>query len=156
MKASGGNAKRCCAARSTSSRRRSARNNPWFVSVLTTLGNLRDGAGDLDDEEAIVRRALAITEKIEDTNSMQYASLLNNLGEVYRQKQDYARAEEVLQRSLALEESLVGPENYSVAARSSEPRHRRTRAARLRGCRRVQHACAVDQGARSSVQIIRT
>jgi tetratricopeptide (TPR) repeat protein len=72
------------------------------VSGLITLGNLRDDAGDLEAEEAIVRRALTISETIGDTDGVQYAELLNNLGEVYRQKQDYGRAEDLLRRSLAL------------------------------------------------------
>jgi CHAT domain-containing protein len=46
---------------------------------------------------------------------VQYAGLLNNLGEVFRHKQDYAQAEQLFKRSLALTEKLLGPDNYSLA-----------------------------------------
>ena len=59
--------------------------------------------------------ALAVSETIGDTESVQFASLLNNLGEVYRQKHDYGRAEDLLRRSLALGESVTGPDSYFVA-----------------------------------------
>ena len=85
------------------------------MSGLTTLGNLRDDAGDLREEESIIQRALTIVETNDDTNSLQYAYLLNNLGEVYRQKQDYTRAEGLFQRALGIEERLLGSENYSIA-----------------------------------------
>ena len=58
---------------------------------------------------------MAILEKIEETDSLLYASLLNNLGEVYREKQDYLRAEDFLSRALELSERIRGPESYYVA-----------------------------------------
>jgi CHAT domain-containing protein len=63
----------------------------------------------------IGRRALAIVERIEETDSILYASLLHNLADIRRQKQDFDGAENLLRRSLVIGEKLRGPESYYVS-----------------------------------------
>ena len=93
-----------------------------------TLANLHGDAGDLEHEEEIDRRALAIMDHIEDTDSGLYAALLNNLGEIYRANQDYAHAEEFFQRSLAVGTRAARAGQLLHRHGAPEPRHRRARA----------------------------
>ena len=88
--------------------------HPWFISCLATLAMLRDDAGDLEEAEAMTFARSRCREDHE-TNSVVHATLLNNLGEVYRQKRDYSRAQGLFRRSLVLGERVPGPDSYSVA-----------------------------------------
>ena len=80
----------------TSSNGHSGRDHPTFVSGLITLGNLRDDAGDLERRRRLSGarwRSPGVDRRHRTASSI--AELLNNLGEVYRQKQDYGRAEDL-------------------------------------------------------------
>ena len=79
---------------------------------MVTLANLNSDAGDLKQTEEIVRRAMAIMERIGETESTAYAGLLNNLGEIYRQRLDYTHSEEQYLRSLAISEKVLGEDGY--------------------------------------------
>src|SRR5262245_4983537 len=54
----------------------------WFVQGLVTLSNLRNDAGDVDKAQEIEERALAIVEKLGETDTLLYAGLVNNLGDI--------------------------------------------------------------------------
>ena len=61
---------------------------------------------------------IAILERIHNTDTIQYAVALHNLGEVYMAKHDNVRAEDLFQRSLAVTEGSRVPRAI-VSARSS-------------------------------------
>ncbi|HKB10467.1 MAG TPA: CHAT domain-containing tetratricopeptide repeat protein, partial [Vicinamibacterales bacterium] len=86
-----------------------------YVEALTTAANLRHDGGDFDQEERIIRRAMAILESIGDAESGDYAGLLNNLGEVYRARQQFDRAEALYRESLAVATRVLGADHYFIA-----------------------------------------
>lgn len=73
------------------------------------------GKGKNDDAIASAAKALAIQEKLSDTDEADLANSLNTLGSLYQDKGDYARAEPLLQRALALWEKSLGAEHPNVA-----------------------------------------
>lgn len=82
---------------------------------------MRHGAGDLEKAEEVDRRAIAILEKAQSTETMLFARLLNNLGIVYIDKEDYERPEELFGRSLA----IIGGEALRQAQLAMLTRHER-------------------------------
>ena len=95
-------------------------------SCLVTLANLRDDAGDLEEAEAIDRRALAIVgDASTRPTRILDAELLNNLGDIYRQKGDYGQPKTLFRRSLA-----IGERCAAATATSSRPRCRTSASSR--------------------------
>jgi CHAT domain-containing protein len=89
--------------------------NRWYVGGLVTQARLRGDGADDEGEEATLRRAMTIEERIGDAHSLNYAAILNNLGEVYRRRGDFARAQAAYQRALAIGAETVGADGYLLA-----------------------------------------
>ena len=87
------------------------------AAAWSPSGILRDDAGDLEEEEEIDRRALAIMEKIDETDThARTPGLLNNLGEIYPPEAGLrARRGALPALARPIGERLRGPESYSVA-----------------------------------------
>ncbi len=60
-------------------------------------------------------RALALALKLRGENDVDTATILNNVGEMYRMTGKYAQAESLYQRSLKVREAKLGPNHLDVA-----------------------------------------
>jgi tetratricopeptide (TPR) repeat protein len=65
--------------------------------------------------EPLLKRALAIKEKIVGTNDPDVATILNNLGGLYAKQGRYVDAESLYKRSLEIREKALGREHPDVA-----------------------------------------
>jgi CHAT domain-containing protein len=67
------------------------------------------------EAEPLYQRALAIRERILGTEHSAVATILNNLGALYRDQGKYAQAEPLFERALAIREQVLGAEDPRVA-----------------------------------------
>jgi CHAT domain-containing protein/Tfp pilus assembly protein PilF len=84
------------------------------VELLNQARSLQQ-QGRYADAEFLLKRSLAIREKILGTDHPDVASSLNNLGLLYIRQGQYAQAEPLLKRSLTIDEKVVGPDHPDVA-----------------------------------------
>jgi CHAT domain-containing protein len=89
--------------------------NRWYVGGLVTQARLRGEGADDEGEEATLRRAMSIEERIGDSHSLNYAAILNNLGEVYRRRGDFARAQTAYEGALKIGAETIGADGYLLA-----------------------------------------
>src|SRR6185369_6739466 len=82
--------------------------HPWYLESQITFATLRQGAGDLEQAEQIIRGALATVEKTSRTGTLLHAMILNNLADILRAKKNITAAEPLLRQSLAIGEAIVG------------------------------------------------
>ena len=71
--------------------------------------------GKYAESELFARKALELGKVEFGPNHQTYATLLNNLAELYRARGRYAEAEPLLKRALAIKEKVFGPNHPSVA-----------------------------------------
>jgi tetratricopeptide (TPR) repeat protein len=62
----------------------------------------------------LYKRSLAVREKTLGPDHAEAASVLNNLGELYRTEGRFAEAEPLLKRSIAIREKTVGPDDPEI------------------------------------------
>ena len=83
---------------------------------LNNLADLYHAQGRYADAEPLLKRSLAIKEKVFGSDNPDVAASLNNLAELYRAQGRYADAEPLFERSLAVKEKVFGSDNPDVAA----------------------------------------
>src|SRR5581483_9816123 len=82
--------------------------------VLINLGNLLQGAGQLDEAERLERTAMRILERKHGPESPQLSMACTNLADVLWSKRDLAGAEQLYRRALLGDESIYGPDDPQV------------------------------------------
>ncbi|MCH8111963.1 MAG: tetratricopeptide repeat protein [Proteobacteria bacterium] len=85
----------------------------WISTAFNNLAVLYHVQGRDDEALPLVRRALAIREKVLGPEPPAVGQSLNNLAEIYVQQGRYAEAEPLQHRSLAIREKVLGPDLYS-------------------------------------------
>jgi tetratricopeptide (TPR) repeat protein/tRNA A-37 threonylcarbamoyl transferase component Bud32 len=90
--------------------------SPDLASILSSLGGLYAGRGELDKAEPLLQRALAIREKVLGPANPAVAETLNNLGILRATQGKYAEAEPLFRRGLAIREAALPPDHPDVAA----------------------------------------
>ena len=83
--------------------RSSAARRAWPTSTATS-GSSTETRGELDRAEEMLKKSLAIEEKLGRQEGM--ANQYGNLGLIYRTRGEFDRAEEMLKKSLAIDEKL--------------------------------------------------
>jgi tetratricopeptide (TPR) repeat protein len=85
------------------------------INTLSTQGTRLMDTQKLGEAEAVLRRALALSEEKLGPNHPSTATCLSNLGEALRMAQRFADAEPLLRRALAISESVHGPDHPETA-----------------------------------------
>lgn len=85
-----------------------------LATCLNSLGSIRQDAGDIQEADALTRRALAIAEKAGGPDRLR-ASILNNLGTIALDRQRLDDADEFLRRSVEAGEPVYGADSYWMA-----------------------------------------
>ncbi|MFN7921322.1 MAG: serine/threonine-protein kinase [Bryobacteraceae bacterium] len=93
-----------------------AADHPDIADSLNTIGNLRQGRGDLDGAIEAHRQAVALRRASLAADDPLLAVSLSNLGNVLREKSDLAAAEPPLQEALEIRKKAFGPEHPRVAS----------------------------------------
>jgi len=99
--------------------------HPWFARCLVTLANLRNDAGDMQEAEAINRRALAFLDRIHQTGTMLDATLPEQPGRPATPAERLRLRRALFRRSLAIAEGLQARNVFRVDG-VAEPGHHRT------------------------------
>ena len=68
------------------------------------------------EAEPLIKRSLAIREKVLGASHPDVARSLNNLGDLYQRENRFAEAEPIFKRALAIREQAVGPDHPDTAA----------------------------------------
>jgi eukaryotic-like serine/threonine-protein kinase len=87
--------------------------HPETPGAMHQLGIVLMLEGNLDESEALLRKALALDERAGRTNEA--AISLNSLGSVLRMKGNLEEAESVERNSLAMMKALWGPNDFRIA-----------------------------------------
>jgi tetratricopeptide (TPR) repeat protein len=81
------------------------------VATLTNnLGQVAKVQGRYAEAEPLIRRSLAIREKVLGREHPDVARSLNNLADLYERQRRYAEAQPLFERALAIRERAVGPD----------------------------------------------
>lgn len=96
-----------------------APDDPHIATLLSNIASAYESLGDLPKAEALLKEAIAAVDKPtgnpqKAAESVQLATFLNNLGELYQAQRD-SRATPLLERALAMREKLHGPDHSDVA-----------------------------------------
>ena len=86
-----------------------------LAKLLNNLGNLRRDEGDLARAEPLLRRALALKEKVSGADSLDTAISLQNLAVVLDEANRLPEADALYRRALAIKEAKLGKDHPSVA-----------------------------------------
>ena len=133
---------RCSSGRWRSTKRRRVRNIPRSRRLLNNLGQVGKVQGRYAEAEPLIRRSLAIREKVLGRDHPDVARSLNNLADLYERQGRYAEACRCIERALAIRETAVGPDHPDTATSAEQsggvlsgrgPR----RPTRCRWCRRL-------------------
>ena len=95
--------------------RRQVRSIPRSRRVLNNLGQVAKVQGRYAEAEPLIKRSLAIREKVLGRDHPDVARSLNNLAELYERQGRYADAEPLFERALAVRERAVGPDHPDTA-----------------------------------------
>jgi len=90
--------------------------SPDVASILSSLGGLYAGRGEIDQAEPLLQRALAIREKTLGAGNPAVAETLNNLAILRGIQGKYAEAEPLFRRGLAIREAALPPDHPDIAA----------------------------------------
>jgi tetratricopeptide (TPR) repeat protein len=71
--------------------------------------------GQYADAESLYKRSLTIREKMQGSNKLGLATVLNNLGELYRVRGKYAEGETLHKRALAIREEVLSLDHTEIA-----------------------------------------
>jgi tetratricopeptide (TPR) repeat protein len=94
---------------------KSGRADERLGASLTGLGLAYSAQRKFTDAEPVLRRAVAVKEKVLGPDSPDFARALLDLGALYRLKDEHAKAEPPIRRAVAILESALGPEHPEVA-----------------------------------------
>ena len=83
--------------------------------LLNQVGLSLDNRGQLGEAEQVLKRALAITEKVYGPDHPEVAIRANNIGLILKHQGDLAGALQYTQRALAIDEKVYGPDHPTVA-----------------------------------------
>jgi len=86
------------------------------VTELVTLAHAKHAHGNYAEAELLLMQALEILEKNPHSEQSLLASVLNNLGESYREQGKYADAEQLYLRAIKLDEHIHGSDDPAVAS----------------------------------------
>ena len=89
--------------------------DPRVATSLNNLAGLYHAQGKYAEAEPLLKRSLAIREKVLGPEHPNVATSLNNLAELYRVQGHNAAAEPLLKRALAIQEKVLRPEHPNVA-----------------------------------------
>src|SRR5262249_26114366 len=89
--------------------------HPSVAVTLDNLAMLLDAKGDVRGVEPLVRRALAIDEKVLGPDDPEVAMCLNNLAGLLYNNGDYAGAEPLYRRALAIREKSLRADHPDIA-----------------------------------------
>ncbi len=87
---------------------------PDHLEVARTqisYGSLLNARGDSAGARAMLERARGVFESNKETGTLEFAALLNNLGQVYRRAGAFEQARERLEQSVAIRETLLGSQS---------------------------------------------
>ncbi|MGH8521729.1 MAG: tetratricopeptide repeat protein, partial [Gammaproteobacteria bacterium] len=91
--------------------------HPEVATDLNNLAQLLQDTHRLEEAEPLMRRALAILEKILGAEHPSVATALNNLATLLQNTYRLEEAEPLMRRALAIDEQSYGPEHPKVAIR---------------------------------------
>jgi tetratricopeptide (TPR) repeat protein len=86
------------------------------AAILNTLGNLLEGARQMDEAERLERAALRLSEEKFGPESPELAMTCTNLADVLWNQRDLAGAAQLYRRALSIDASLYGPDRPETAA----------------------------------------
>jgi tetratricopeptide (TPR) repeat protein/Zn finger protein HypA/HybF involved in hydrogenase expression len=86
------------------------------AGILNTLGNLLEGAHQMEEAERLERVALRLSEERFGPESPELSMTCTNLADVLWNKHDYAGAARLYRRALAVDGALYGPDRPETAA----------------------------------------
>ena len=89
--------------------------DPRVATSLNNLGGLYHAQGKYAEAEPLLKRSLAMREKILGPVHPEVARSLNNLAGLYHAQGNYIAAEPLYKRALAIQEKALGPEHPNVA-----------------------------------------
>lgn len=89
--------------------------NPALVNSLINLGKARLDQRDYRSAEAPLKKAASILEATNQTNSANYAIVLQRLGSLENQRNNHALSSEYFQRALPILQSVYGPQHSAYA-----------------------------------------
>ena len=90
--------------------------SPAVATLLNNLGQIVKVQGRGTEAEPMIKRSLAIREKVLGRDHPDVARSLNNLGDLYQRENRFAEAEPTFKRALAIREQAVGPDHPDTAA----------------------------------------
>jgi serine/threonine protein kinase/lipopolysaccharide biosynthesis regulator YciM len=88
---------------------------PLFSNALNDLAVAQTQLGKLDEAEKTFREAMSIEARVLGEDHPEYASLLENAGNVWYRKGEYAKTSENLEKVLAIRRKALGDEAEPVA-----------------------------------------
>ena len=89
--------------------------HPNVAIDINNLAQLLKATNRMAEAEPLMRRALAIDEKLYGSDHPNVAIRLNNLAQLLRATNRLAEAEPLLRRALAIDEKSHGPDHPNVA-----------------------------------------
>jgi tetratricopeptide (TPR) repeat protein len=89
--------------------------HPITATTLFVLGDLYVLQGQLDEAEPILKRVLAMREKLLGPSHAEVANTLDRLANIAIARARYAEAERILQRVLAIREPTLGANHHDTA-----------------------------------------
>ena len=99
------------------------RGDKEIVAALGQLALSLDRLGQTDDAESFYRQALEEIDGSPSANSIEAATVLNNLGALYVLQSRYTEAEALHRRAAELRRQLLGPSHWLVAFSLSDLAH---------------------------------
>ena len=106
---------RCSSGHSRSTRKQAGPEHPAVATLLNNLGQVDKVQGRYAEAEPLIRRSLAIREKVLGPDHPDVARSLNNLADLYERQGRYAEALPLFERALAVRERAVGPDHPDTA-----------------------------------------
>ena len=100
-------------------RKRHGGQHASVANTLNMIGCMRTDQGRFDDAEKLTRDAIAMRTATGEVDDLHYASMLHNLGEIYRRTGQMERVESLLRSSLELRERLAPGSRDAAASMNS-------------------------------------
>ncbi len=89
--------------------------NPFIVSLLESIGDIRSLEEDYDEAAYLYQRALALAQRFYGLESMRSANVLQKLSAAYQHQGRYQDAEILARRRIDILERCVGEEHWEYA-----------------------------------------
>jgi len=82
-----------------------------IAGVLQNLAWVQNSDGKYREAERTLKKALTNAEKSEGRNGLAYASILDQLGNLYAAQKELRKAEQMIKEALRIREQYIGPED---------------------------------------------